>query len=89
MDADTERAMRRIASKAKLNDGFLGYQLAQYAARHGLTDELLMEELDVSLSAFSRLCVCGKVRAENFDEDVQHIAKHIGCKADVLAKMVR
>jgi hypothetical protein len=77
-----------FARRCMTSPAFLGYTLAAYRDRHGLTDALLAAELGCTLADYWSLCACGPVRAEQRDADLNEIAAHCRCDAAALGRVV-
>jgi hypothetical protein len=80
--------IERFARRCMTSPAFLGFALATYRDRHGLTDELLAAELGCTLADYWSLCACGPVRREHVTADLREIAPTVRRDVVALARVV-
>jgi hypothetical protein len=83
-----QAALDRLARRAVLDSSFLGHQLAAYAARHGLADAGLAEQIGVPVEQLANLRICGRIRIDSPEHvagDLRSVAEKFGCDMAPLA----
>lgn len=77
--------LARLAARAALDPTFLGYSLAAYQRRRGLSDAALAAELGLAVETLTHLRLCGAVRAGSVAADVAAVAAKYGADPKALA----
>lgn len=71
----SERWLPTVWARSQFREKMLGSVLADRCRAKDLMWEELAEYLDCDLNTVQWLCLCGKPRAESFEEDVKSIAE--------------